>query len=252
MKLTPIKDLRASYIDVKPINYDWGRGDYGEVWEDYEARRTDDDPNRIILNTQDSEGFDGPVMSYFYPLPEWSQYGLPAEETALRLVDLPLCLVRFIEDDTYGLALTGAGMDFSWSICEAFMVLGYLPPIHFANLPVMAGSGRSTKDRWIIQGCLQSWRVSKQRAGFALRSIRQNFDLRRGEHIEESAKRKRDKAVRLMVIHSKALAGTPLSKREQAELRRHDPEDVALPENGKRDPFDRPAGWKPKDQECVS
>lgn len=95
-------------------------------------------------------------MSFYYPLPEWERYGSDANETAKLLKNLPLCLVHFVEDDTYGLALTGGGMDLSWEICEAFMVLGCLPPYHFSDLPGMAGRGESEKDQWIIEGCIAS------------------------------------------------------------------------------------------------
>lgn len=87
---------------------------------------------------------DGPMMSYYYPLPDgfrnWGEHPFPRDEYAAAdaLRDVPLCVVR-IDGDGYGLALTGGGMDLSWEIAEAFALLGYLPPVHFADLPGMAG-----------------------------------------------------------------------------------------------------------------
>jgi hypothetical protein len=47
-------------------------------------------------------------------------------------------------------------MDFSWQICEAFMRLGFLPPVHFANLPGLAGVGNRPDERKIVQACVRS------------------------------------------------------------------------------------------------
>lgn len=85
-------------------------------------------------------GDEGPMMNYWYPLDEstyssWSKFD--PKDAALKLADLPLCVVEV--DGQYGLALTGGGMDLSWDICKAFVALGYLPPAHFADLPNFAG-----------------------------------------------------------------------------------------------------------------
>jgi hypothetical protein len=92
------------------------------------------------------ESAEGPMMNYYYPLPS-----LPGSEydAAYTIRDLPLCIVRNLENDTmptdYALALTGGGMDLSWEICEAFMRLGFLPPMAFADLPAIAGRGDKAK-----------------------------------------------------------------------------------------------------------
>lgn len=89
---------------------------------------------------------EGPMMSYWYPLDgadpkSVGPYGhdFDAVEAAYRLHRHSLCLVQVGDD--MGLALTGGGMDFTWDIAAAFVDLGYLPPLHFCDLPAMAGSG---------------------------------------------------------------------------------------------------------------
>lgn len=82
-------------------------------------------------------GAEGPMMNYYYPLPHSST---AYDDMARLLADTCLCVVSFSDGRRDGLALTGGGMDLTWEVCEAFVRLGYLPPVHFAaNLPKMAG-----------------------------------------------------------------------------------------------------------------
>lgn len=76
-----------------------------------------------------------PMMNYRYPLPD---YGGVPEDDQFKLLDTCLVLVEF--DGDYFLALAGGGMDLSWEIARAYMLLGYLPPLHFVrDLPRYAG-----------------------------------------------------------------------------------------------------------------
>lgn len=115
-----------------------------ETYEDYcQTLHVDDEgePVGVQLTEDEFEALmqadtyaEGPMMNYWYPI------GLREEEieAACAIKDLPLCFVKV--DDVDGIALTGGGMDLSWQICEAYVRLGYLPPVHF-TLPRMA-------DRW--------------------------------------------------------------------------------------------------------
>lgn len=95
-----------------------------------------------------------PTMYYGYPIDVDRVGGI--EEAARLIYDLPLCVVEMEHSgDTY-LALTGGGMDMSWEICEAYMRLGYLPPVHFARLPQYAGLTLNARTKWIIDGMKQS------------------------------------------------------------------------------------------------
>ena len=109
-------------------------------------------------------------MNYYYPLPRELD---PSEERQIALAHLPLCLVQFEDSGKCALALTGGGMDMSWEICEAFMVLGFLPPVHFAGLPDMAGLKLDARNRWIMAGVEKSLRVKKRWCDHDLRGIRQ-------------------------------------------------------------------------------
>lgn len=108
-----------------------------------------------------------PMMNYYYPLPDRDSFN---GEDANKIQDMPLVLVEF-EDENCALALTGGGMDLSWEICEAFIRLGYRPPLHFCDLPAMAGRGESEHDRAIIEACKESARIAIRWAEGTLSSL---------------------------------------------------------------------------------
>jgi len=104
-----------------------------------------------------------PVMSYYCPLPNLR---MSAEQAQAAIEDTN-CAVVNVKDE-YGdwetvLALAGGGMDLSWDICEAYMLLGYLPPLHFCRLPRFVGWKLTAHRAWIIAGCNRSCPPCAQR-----------------------------------------------------------------------------------------
>jgi len=179
-KRTAIKDLSCAAVGVTPVDRDWTTG-YAESWEYYEAAECDQCGTPVIGTGEfrhsdidpDSEcdGYcnnDGPIISYSYALPRFRG---DIQEAAKLISDLPLCLVKFMSEDDPCLALTGGGMDLTWEICEAYMRLGYLPPLHFCQLPQYAGKTLSSNARWIIAGCKASCRVVRGWANSKLRDL---------------------------------------------------------------------------------
>lgn len=184
MKRIPIKELSGDAIESQTRRVDdWAAG-YGEKWDYYEAGACDKCGKLIVAQGEtmhkdwadgdcDCDGYvfcEGPMMNYWYPLPD----EVRAPEKAAELIaDLPLCIVHMQDTDEWGLALTGGGQDLSWEICEAFMRLGYCPPHHF-RLPGMAGKDYgSPRNRWIIAGCRKSAQVMIKRARWNIRSLMQ-------------------------------------------------------------------------------
>ncbi len=157
---TKIKDLSAACINEKPRDYDWSQG-WGEHWDFNEA--VECSCGSILTASGHSECekcesevlADGPMMNYFYPCDRITF------DDAEKLKDLPLCIVC-LDNEEYGLALTGGGMDLSWEICEAYILLGYLPPIHFCDLPAMAGKKLNARNKRIIAACRRSLRTEIQ------------------------------------------------------------------------------------------
>jgi hypothetical protein len=110
------------------------------------------------------------MMNYYYPV-EIDD----TDEAAKLLADTCLCIVTI--DDKTALALTGGGMDLSWEICAAFIKLGFLPPLHFCDLPGMAGKPRGDEDKLTIAACLKTCEVAS------------NWALRTAERIRDLVKR---------------------------------------------------------------
>ena len=94
---------------------------------------------------QQVKTLEGPMMNYYWPFDELTDFD--PDEAAKKIVDLPLCVVQ-IDEETYGLALTGDGMDLSWEIAEAFTRIDLLPPP--LRLPVMADKKLNERTRYIV------------------------------------------------------------------------------------------------------
>ena len=69
-----------------------------------------------------------PMMNIVYPLPGI----LPSVQDLLVISNLPVVVVSFSHIGGAFLALTGGGMDLSPQIAEAYIRLGFLPPVHLA------------------------------------------------------------------------------------------------------------------------
>jgi len=187
-------EMSCAAIHATPIDNDWDGEKYAETWEYVEASRCEKCRKPIVGSGGDSHGAvtgwdddckghvpstEGPMMNYWYPCDIDD-----TERAAKRIVDLPLCVV--IVDGKTGLALTGGGMDLSWEICEAFMRLGFLPPLHFADLPAMAGRGTSSKDKWIARGCMRSCKVAAswaKRTGERVREMLARAEARKAHMV---------------------------------------------------------------------
>jgi hypothetical protein len=171
LAVTPVDQLAAGCVNVVPVECDWSTG-LGDNWHYWEAVRCDtcggiagtalgevdlDEPHTQPDSEIQCNGCliagEGPMMNYYYPIRD----GVDPDWAARQIAHLPLCVVE-LEDSSFALALTGGGMDFSWEICEAFMRLGYLPPVHF-TLPSMAGYKLNPVNQWIIEGCRKSREV---------------------------------------------------------------------------------------------
>lgn len=161
---------------------------HSETWEAWRCINTDCE--RFGQETEpDEAGAEGPMMNYSYELP---CFELDENRAAERIAHLPLCIV--LSDDPHheeaglpALALTGGGMDLTWEIAEAYMTLGYLPPLDYCHLPAMCGRGTlsyggeyggqslSERDAWIIAGCRRSIAEGRERLTWRLRHLENNL-----------------------------------------------------------------------------
>lgn len=106
---------------------------------------------------------EGPGMSYWYPLPRNDYSTGELRWMAEAIVDLPLCLVYLDHEGKYGLALTGGGMDLSWEIAEAYIRLGYLPPLAFIDLPSFADLKLNERTQTVIAAFRETIKVMRKR-----------------------------------------------------------------------------------------
>lgn len=151
------------------------------------------DCDHKIVNVEKCDGHvsqaEGPVMNYYYPV-EISD----CERAAIALARLPLCVVKFEDDDRTALALTGGGMDFSWEICEAFIAIGELPPLFATDLPGMAGKRLDAKSRLIVAACIESNKVMAQRAESNIKRIKETVARMRRDEREDKVREAKAKS----------------------------------------------------------
>jgi hypothetical protein len=190
----PVERLYVGALHTTPIERDWSEG-YADTWESFEAPSCPEcdeycrydrgryawvcpsDPQDCDNGDGEVDPFDGgaegPMMNYAYPLED---LGVASDEhdAADRIRDLPLCLVSFNEGG-HALALTGGGMDLSWEICEAFTRLGFLPPLHFCDLPGMAGYPRNDGQRYVIEACKRSATAAQDQARSILERLEATY-----------------------------------------------------------------------------
>lgn len=185
-KLPAIRSLSVACLESTPVSYNWTEHAYAEAWESFEAAKCDE-CGKIVFGSSGTEDRhrdldslvecdanvhlgDGPMMSYYYPVPDHRSMSI--EDMAKAIIHLPLCIVHFPAEEKLALALTGGGMDLSWEICEAHMRIGFLPPLHFCGLQDMCRDW-DTRTAWIVAGCRESYRVSARRSMSGQRGLRQ-------------------------------------------------------------------------------
>lgn len=180
-----VRKLYGEFIDESPMDMDWSEFYQDEDSYDYNtitSGGTCEECGAVLAGSpgeyrhndlnedSDCRGYimlDVPMMNYAYPISTDRVGGVT--DAAKAIHNLNLCIVEY--DGNEYMALTGGGMDFSWEIAEAYMRLGYLPPLHFANLPQMAGKRLDWVNRWIIAGFRQAIRIRTRRARYDLERL---------------------------------------------------------------------------------
>lgn len=173
-----IKNLKCDAVGEQTRAFDFGSG-YPEKWDYLEVNVCEEcggiysshnpchrDPEtgeEKECKYSDGDSPEGPMMNYLYgfdgPGPDFD------EDTASKIKENAMCLVQLDDDyDRVYLALTGGGMDMSWTIAETYILLGYLPPACL-RLPKMAGMPLNKGTKLIIAALRRSYEISKTWAG---------------------------------------------------------------------------------------
>ncbi len=144
--------VQAILIDGKTYTRD-EYADYIEPLTDHdggglaENAITEDEWTRAF--DSDVDGADEPTSSYYFPLPSVENDPV----AAAAKVAPSLCVVQ--NPHGWGIALTGGNQNMSWEIVEAFVRLGFLPPVYIAqSMPSVGGRGKSDHDKIIVAACL--------------------------------------------------------------------------------------------------
>ncbi len=201
-------DLRNDNVQSKPIDFDFSASqDWDEenepawalVYPDFDGLELEEltglAEDRVELELEDDEREEQenaarealtewaaghvdeagivPMMNYAYPIHLDDAAG--AQATLMGAV-VPLCVVE-IGGDPF-LALTGGGMDLSWSICEAYVALGLLPPAHFAGkLPNQGDPWLERPD--VLDACVRSLQLAASWASRDLERLYEQIAARR-------------------------------------------------------------------------
>lgn len=130
------------------VNYQTEDLDCSKYAEDYDI------PFELTEEEQEGDDF-MPMMNYCYPLPK--DFEMPKNIKEILNEAGSITLIKKMRNDRYYLALSGGGMDLSWDICRAYMLLGYLPPSHFCSLPKFAGKDyKQPSNKKVIESCLET------------------------------------------------------------------------------------------------
>ena len=121
-----------------------------------------------------------PMMNYYYELPYYE--GDPEEDQlTLYQSSANVVLVRMLNikdnGDSYALALSGGGMDLSWDICHAYILLGYAPPLHFCDLPDFGQDNSQEPYNLILKACLQSAKFVAERATRKIEQLQSAMEI---------------------------------------------------------------------------
>jgi len=150
----------ASYLPVAPEEgllspMDWT--------DEYHAKLTD-----LLWGALNTEDHFFPMMCYYYPLP-----GLryTVHEAQMRVLNTA-CVVATVGGEPV-LALGGGGMDLTWDIIEAYVLLGLMPPLHFCNPPYTLDQMHPTKRALLLNACRASLYFAQRICEQDLRAVDQ-------------------------------------------------------------------------------
>lgn len=153
-----VSGLRVDAITLDSFHFDFGDG-YGERYDVLQPEGAE----------PGDENWQEPMMNYWWPLPD----GTFGESHASLLAESPFscCIVYNSDTEEYGIALTGGGMDLSWDIAGAYVLLGFTPPASL-RLPSFAGLRLDTRHRIILSAMERSYRVLSNWMASNLRDLR--------------------------------------------------------------------------------
>ena len=194
-----IGELSLAAVDVKSVNFDFGEG-FGVTWDEVslgllqcnfcettyikdafdEGEKCPDAHCASEYSSTLERPVIEPMMNYYYELPYYE--GDPEEDQlTLYQSSANVVLVRMLnieeDENSFVLALSGGGMDLSWDICHAYILLGYAPPLHFCDLPDFGQDNSQEPYNLILKACLQSAKFVAERATRKIEQLQSAMEI---------------------------------------------------------------------------
>jgi len=104
---------------------------FGDI-EAYIGIDSDDQETYLEILIEENFDYFVPMINILYPLP-----GLNMDPSAAQVRLIGFNVVVVLVDEKPFLAPSACGVNLSWDVCNAYITLGYHPPISFADLPDM-------------------------------------------------------------------------------------------------------------------
>jgi hypothetical protein len=151
MELIPIESLKIDAIHTQPIYYDLTKHKHEY---NFAYKRKKDYKEKILKR---------PYTNWIYHIPKLELTTENKEEfKEIFGKQLPLELIQWITGKEYFLTLHAGGMDMSWDIALAYILLGYCPPLEFCRLPNNTEVDLTNKiTQHIVMACNKSLKVTE-------------------------------------------------------------------------------------------
>jgi hypothetical protein len=188
-----IEGLSLAAVEVVSKPFDWAAEGEGQAWNnvyapgvmcpdcetvfpDGEATATCPHCSNAYLEERAGD----PMMNYVWPLPAFGgeDGGAEIAQGTLMEARINICLVQVADigperDDEYGLALTGGGMNLAWDIAQAYVLLGYVPPVAlYDSLPCFAGQDNSQEPfASVLKACHRGLESARNRLIWAEKKL---------------------------------------------------------------------------------
>lgn len=154
-----LSDLSVQAVFVQPQHFDWTYS--ANIVHEWQLVYPDDQGLQGDVLPSDLE----PMTNYIYPIPDLR---LDPSEAQTRLIKHSSNCVVVECNNKVVLGLSGGGVDFSWDICRAYMLLGYLPPFYLCALPEITRED----DKQVIKACSLSCSYAQSRIDHTTRHLK--------------------------------------------------------------------------------
>jgi len=140
-------------------------GTFGDI-DAYNRMDTLDQERYLEESIEENFDYFVPMINFLYPLP-----GLNMDPSTAQVRLIGFNVVVVLVDEKPFLAPSACGVNLSWDVCNAYITLGYHPPISFSDLPDM-GLSPDRKEIAIIAAMITSVERARSHQSQAISCLR--------------------------------------------------------------------------------